>query len=101
MRLGFEAIGTLKNIGPTIEANLNRIGIKTRADLERATSVGAYLHLSASFPEKRWPVCYYLYSLEGALRDKHWDDLSDEIKDGLLQQVKARQGVRVVSFKQP
>ena len=91
MRLGFEAIGTLTNIGPTIAKNLQRIGINTRADLERATSVGAYLHLTASFPEKTWPVCYYLYSLEGALRDKHWDKLGDKVKDQLVQEVRVRQ----------
>ncbi|MEM9624301.1 MAG: TfoX/Sxy family DNA transformation protein, partial [Pseudomonadota bacterium] len=76
MRLGFEPVGHLKNIGPTIARNLARIGIRTRSDLAQATAVGAYLHLSASFPDERWPVCYYLYSLEGALRDKHWDKLS-------------------------
>ncbi len=92
MRLGFEAIETLTNIGPTIARNLRRIGISTRADLELATPVGVYLHLSASFPDRTWSVCYYLYSLEGALRDKHWDDLGDGVKDKLLQQVRERQG---------
>ena len=91
MRLGFEAIGTLKNIGPTIAKTLALIGIKTRSDLERAGPVGAYLHLCASFPNKTWPVCYYLYSLEGALRDKHWDDLPQTLKDRLLAEVRSRQ----------
>ena len=30
------------------------------------------------------PVCYYLYSLEGALKDRHWDDLGDGVKKQLL-----------------
>ncbi|MDP6810344.1 MAG: TfoX/Sxy family DNA transformation protein [Pseudomonadales bacterium] len=91
MRLDFEAVGTLKNIGPTIAKNLQLIGIRTRADLEKATPAGAYLHLCASFQNTTSPVCYYLYSLEGALRDKHWDDLSPKLKDKLQAEVKARQ----------
>ena len=90
MRLGFEAVNTLKNIGPTIAKNLHKIGIRTRTDLEQATPVGAYLHLRASFPDNTWPVCYYLYSLEGALRDKHWDELGEDIKASLRRQVETR-----------
>lgn len=81
MRL--EPIENLKNIGPTIAKHLRQIGIRTRSDLEKSTPSKVYLHLCASFPEKTWPVCYYLYSLEGALRDKHWDAIPVAVKKKL------------------
>jgi len=33
------------------------------------------------------PVCYYLYSLQGALLGLHWDDLPTELKTELRKQV--------------
>ena len=93
LRLGIDRVSSLKNIGATVAKNLSLIGIKTRADLARVTPVGAYLHLCSSFPNKTWPVCYYLYSLEGALRDQHWDDLPDGVKDELVGEVRRRQVV--------
>ena len=91
MRPGFEQIERLTNIGPTIAKRLRQIGIRTRSDLEQAGPVATYLHLSASFSEKRLPVCYYLYSLEGALRDQHWDAIPESVKQKLLLQVERRQ----------
>ncbi len=87
MRPGFERVERLTNIGPTIAKRLRQIGIRTRSDLEQAGPVATYLHLCASYPEKRLPVCYYLYSLEGALRDKHWDAIPKSVKQKLLEQV--------------
>ncbi len=87
MRLGFEPVENLKNIGPTVAGHLRRIGIATYADLQKATPAKAYLHLKASFPDRTWPVCYYLYSLEGALRDKHWDNLPKSVKEKLLREI--------------
>ncbi len=34
------------------------------------------------------PLCYYLYSFEGAINDKHWDAIGDKIK----QELKAKIG---------
>jgi len=39
-------------------------------------------------PEKTIPVCYYLYSLEGALLDLHWNNLPAELKAELKHKVK-------------
>ena len=91
MRPGFEKIERLTNIGPTIAKRLHQIGIRTRSDLEQAGPAAAYLHLCASFSERRLPVCYYLYSLEGALRDKHWDAIPESVKKKLLEQVRIRE----------
>ena len=76
----------LKNIGATVARRLNEIGIHTYADLEDLGAVNAYMRISANYPTRNMPVCYYLYSLEGALRDQHWDALPKALKDKLLQQ---------------
>jgi DNA transformation protein len=76
-----------KNIGSTILKRLNEIGIYSLADLAEMTSAKAYKKISRQNPEKTFPVCYYLYSLEGALLDLHWDDLPKHLKKGLLKQV--------------
>ena len=62
-----------KNIGATIEKYLNEIGIFTLADLAETTSVKAFIKIREQHPEKTIPVCYYLYSLEGALLNLHWN----------------------------
>lgn len=85
-----EAIDSLPNIGPTIARYLQHIGIRTRSDLYQAGAVAAYLHLQASFPDKRFPVCYYLYSLQGALDNCHWNDVPKPVKEQLVAEVKRR-----------
>jgi DNA transformation protein len=78
----------LTNIGPTIAGRLEQVGIKTVADLKRVTPVGAYQLVRDNNPDKTIPVCYYLYSLQGALDEVHWNDLPKKLKDRLLEQVK-------------
>jgi DNA transformation protein len=63
-------IEQLWNIGPTVARRLKEIGIHTEADLRAVGSVAAYQRICAKHPEKTVPVCYYLYSLEGALRNQ-------------------------------
>lgn len=79
-------LSLLKNIGPTIEKRLNEIGIYTRADLERIGPAQAYRWICRNYPDQTMPVCYYLYSLQGALMDVHWDQVPKNIKDQLLQE---------------
>jgi len=76
-----------KNIGSTIEKRLNEIGVFSLADLAQITPVKAYQKICNQHPDRIFPVCYYLYSLEGALLDLHWDDLPKELKNDLLKQV--------------
>jgi DNA transformation protein and related proteins len=76
-----------KNIGATIEKRLNEIGIFTLADLAEITPVKAYQKICDRHPEKKFPVCYYLYSLQGALLNLHWDKLPKSLKADLLRQV--------------
>ena len=77
----------LKNLGKTIIQNLNKIGIHSVEDLKKMGAVEVYKEITNRFPDKTWPVCYYLYSIEGALRDKHWDDLGQSKKKELLKAV--------------
>lgn len=76
-----------KNIGVTILKRLNEIGIYSLADLADMTPVKAYKKICQQNPRKSFPVCYYLYSLEGALLDLHWDDLPKNVKKDLREQV--------------
>ena len=70
----------LRNIGKTVAARLHDIGIFTESDLKSTGSAKAYQLLSDLQPGKHLAVCYYLYSLEGAIQDRHWDNFSDKEK---------------------
>jgi len=83
-------LAELKNIGPTIRKRLNDIGVYTRADLERVGPVSAYNRIRRNNPDRIIPVCYYLYSLQGALMDVHWDSIPEDVKDELFSKVKGR-----------
>lgn len=76
-----------KNIGTTVEKRLHEIGIFSLADLAQMTPSKAYLEICKQHPDKTFPVCYYLYSLQGALLDLHWDDLPKDLKRDLMNQV--------------
>lgn len=75
----------LKNIGPTIAARCKAVGLKTVADLRTVGLGEAYRRLQAAHPRLATPVCYYLYSLQGALDGVHWDALSSVKKEKLLK----------------
>lgn len=76
-----------KNIGATIEKRLNEIGVFSLADLAQMTPVKAYQSICKQNPDKTFPVCYYLYSLQGALLDLYWNDLPTELKIELREKV--------------
>lgn len=76
-------LSQLPNIGKTVEKRLNEIGVFSRADLNKLGPSKAYQQLSNKQPGKHLPVCYYLYSLEGALKNKHWDAFSESEKKKL------------------
>lgn len=79
--------GTI-NIGSTIARRLRLVGISTLEDLRAITPAGAYRRLQAAHPGKTLPVCYYLYSLQGALDNKDWRELSPQTKARLRQAIK-------------
>jgi DNA transformation protein len=77
----------LKNIGNKIAGLLNEVGIFSEDDLHKVGPVGAYRMLKAKYPGETLPVCYYLYSFEGALSDKHWDDIGEKRKRELKEKI--------------
>jgi DNA transformation protein len=81
-------IEDLTNIGETVARRLKEIDIHTYADLERVGAINAYMQMCANYPDKTMPVCYYLYSLEGALKDQHWNSLPKTLKQELLSAVR-------------
>ena len=85
-----------RNMGLTIEKYLHEIGVFSLADLAEMTSVRAFMKIRWNHPEKTIPVCYYLYSLEGALLDLHWNNLPAELKAELKHIGNANTAIRTV-----
>ncbi|MDX2283154.1 MAG: TfoX/Sxy family DNA transformation protein [Bacteroidia bacterium] len=80
------SLADARNIGASIAQRLNEIGIFSLADLADRTPAAAYRALCERYPAQRFPVCYYLYSLQGALLDVHWNELPGEVKAELRKQ---------------
>ena len=78
-----KSLTELHNIGKTVAARLHEIGVTSEAELKKLGAAKAYKWLSEKNPQKHLPVCYYLYSLEGAIQNKHWDDFSEKEKTKL------------------
>jgi DNA transformation protein len=77
----------LKNIGRKIAGRLHEIGIFCEDDLRRVGAAGAHRMIKKKRPNETLPVCYYLYSFEGALTGKHWDEIGEHIKRQLRAQI--------------
>ncbi len=78
----------LKNIGPKINRRLNAVGIFSEEELREVGAVEAHNMLKAKYPGETLSVCYYLYSFEGALLDKHWNDIGETRKRELKEKLK-------------
>lgn len=76
----------LKNIGPTIADRLESVGLKTLGDLKRIGPANAFNLVKSNYSDITIPVCYYLYSLQGALVGMHWNDLPLATKERLLNE---------------
>ncbi len=76
----------LKNIGPTIADRLESVGLKTLADLKKIGPAKVFNRVKNTYSDITIPVCYYLYSLHGALVGKHWNDLPSATKERLLDE---------------
>ncbi|MCG8343885.1 MAG: TfoX/Sxy family protein [Chlorobiales bacterium] len=77
----------LKNIGKKIATRLNEAGIYSEKELRSLGAVEAHKMIRENRPDETLPVCYYLYSFEGALCDKHWDAIGEERKRELRKQI--------------
>ncbi|NOY41769.1 MAG: TfoX/Sxy family protein [Planctomycetes bacterium] len=78
----------LKNIGQKIAGRLQEVDIITEADLRAVGAVEAHKRLKEKYPNETLPVCYYLYSFEGALCDKHWNDIHATRKRELREEIR-------------
>lgn len=76
-------LAQLRNIGRTIQRRLLAVEINTEKQLRKVGAVEAYKLIREKFAEESIPVCYYLYSLQGALMNCHWDALPDDKKEDL------------------
>ena len=65
----------MRNIGPKSAAWLRQVGLRTPEDLVEAGPLEAFMRIKrAGFK----PSLNLLYSLEGALRDCHWQDVPED-----------------------
>ena len=75
----------LRNIGTKIAGRLNEAGIFSEEELRFYGAVEAHKMIKKNHPNETLPVCYYLYSFEGALCNKHWNEIGEEKKKKLKQ----------------
>lgn len=79
----YKKLTELKNIGKKIAGRLNEIGIFSEDELRVVGAVAAHRMIKERYPNETLPACYYLYSFEGALRNKHWNDIGEKRKQEL------------------
>lgn len=73
---------TLKNIGKEIERKLKSIGINSAEELKEIGSKETWFKLKLKYPE----ICLvHLYTLEGAISNIEYNQLSEETKKDLKQ----------------
>lgn len=71
----------MRNIGPKSAAWLRQVGLRTREDLEAAGALDAFMRVKrAGFK----PSLNLLYALEGALKDCHWQEVSEQRRNELV-----------------
>ena len=76
----------LRNIGPKSAAWLRQVGLRSEADLVGVGAVEAFMRVRrAGFK----PSLNLLYSLEGAIRDCHWQEVPEPRREELAQQAEA------------
>jgi hypothetical protein len=76
----------LRNIGPKSAAWLRQVGLRSLGDLAAVGAVEAYMKVRrAGFK----PSLNLLYSLEGALKDCHWQEVPEARRTELVQAAEA------------
>lgn len=73
---------SMRNIGKELERKLKIIGVNSAEDLKKLGSKETFFQLKQRFPE----VCLvHLYTLEGAITDTNFNELSEETKKDLKE----------------
>ncbi len=79
---------TAKNIGKKIGERLVAVGIPSLSELKRIGAVEAHRRISIQYQGEILPVCYYLYSFEGAIQNKDWRKLNEIEKNKLRELIR-------------
>jgi TfoX-like protein len=88
-----ERMSKIRNVGPKSAAWLRQVGVRTTEDLARVGPVEAFLKVKrAGFR----PSLNLLYSMAGALADRHWADLPEEKKQELLGALEAAESANPI-----
>lgn len=66
---------------------LDEIGVYSEGELRHVGEVGAHQMIKEKYPEETLPVCYYLYSFEEVLVNKHWNEIGEQKKKHLKSQI--------------
>ena len=74
-------IARMKNLGPKTETMLREIGIETEAQVREMGAPMLYKVLKHHYGAAVTRI--WLYALEGALADRHWNSFSPEEKAAL------------------
>ncbi len=73
---------SMRNIGKELERKLKIIGISSAEELKHLGSKETFFRLKQRFPE----VCLvHLYTLEGAITNTNFNELSEETKKDLKE----------------
>lgn len=83
----------IRNVGPKSAAWLRQVGVRSVDDLRRIGVIETFLKVKrAGFR----PSLNLLYSMEGALVDCHWADLSDARKRSLVAEAEAAEAANPI-----
>jgi len=75
----------MKKLGPKSQEWLASIGVHSLEDVARLGVVETYRRVKAAYPEK--VTLNMLWGLQAALLEIPWNELPDDIKDQLRQEV--------------
>jgi len=71
---------SLRNIGNEMEKKLKAVDISTAEELRQVGSKEAFVRLKLRYPSA---CAVYLYTLEGAISDREYNLLPEEVKQDL------------------
>ncbi len=77
---------SLKNLGPVSSRQLQAVGIETVEQLEEIGPAQAFHMVADLFPSET--SLNFLYALQGALWDIHWNTIPPEEKERLKNEVR-------------
>lgn len=83
MSVNDRKIEELKNLGNKIAGRLHEIGNFYKEDLRRTGALKAHRQIRTNYPDETLPICYYLYSFQGAITGTHWNDIPEKTKQAL------------------